>query len=152
MSEAFDDQLRAAGRLVQRARVHAGLTKVRLAEKAGVHPRTLRRIELGASADLASYGALGYVLGWPPDWFLRADELLDPADTAAQAMRDAERSVEFAAATGWFGPDGIALIRELYEFARGHPGADGELELLSHSWRADLQRRAVGAGRRRHEG
>lgn len=146
----FHAQLKDAGTLLERLRKHAGMTKVRLAEHAGIHPRTIRRIEEGVSADLNSYGAIGHVLGLPPDWFLRAEELLDPADGEVQAVRDAERSVEYAAATGWYGPGGIALIRELHDFAREHPDVDGELEIMSGGWRADLRRRAVRAGRRGH--
>src|SRR4051812_5627606 len=120
VDDGFGEQLQAAGRMLERARMHARLSKVHLADLAQIHPRTLRRMETGAPADLASYAAVGSVLGLPPDWFLRAAELVEPASDAARAVRSAERSVETAAATGWYGPEGIALLRDIHGFARDH--------------------------------
>ena len=153
MSEdVFGEQRRAAGIALTQARRQLGLaTKVKLAERAGVHPRTLRRIELGETADLASYAAVGYVLGWPPDWFLRADDLLERATPMRWRRTTPSAASNTPPRLAEFGLGGIALIRDIHDFAREHPGAEGDLEILSRAWRADLRRRAAGTHRREHE-
>jgi transcriptional regulator with XRE-family HTH domain len=113
------DRLRAAAELVGATRRGARLSQRELAERAEVSERTVRRIEGAEPASIASYWAVGYVLGLPPDWFV-FPQRLDP-DTSTQLVTDA---VDQLSRAGVIGPNGIALVRELASLGLQHgPGA-----------------------------
>lgn len=142
----MEGRLVAAGRLLERTRTKAGLTKSELARLARIHPRTIRRIEIGQPADLAMYEAIADVLGWDVDWFLRAHELLDPHGADGPDLC-ARRALEQSAMTGWFGPAGLAYLRALHESARDAPGPDGRFELLARGFSHELEARRARARR-----
>jgi transcriptional regulator with XRE-family HTH domain len=139
-------RLREAGRfLAARRRPYS---QADLAGFSGVGERTIRRIEAGIPADLASYVAIGDTLGLPAHWFL-SEEILGLAPGSDQEVEAVDAAVRGAGVSGLLGPEAIGLLRACFELSRDDRIAGrARLERLAAGWHDQLTRARDRPGQR----
>lgn len=112
-----------AGRLLREVRKRNGISQTALARTTGIGVRTVRRVEHGIAADVATYDIIGQAFGLPREWYLIASSLLDPTAADLVGLADLDQLVGRLTLHGVLDAETARLIVELAEHAVADPDA-----------------------------
>ncbi len=121
MEYDLDEDLKAAGLLLEQLRVRNGVSQAKLAKLSGLAVRTVRRVEHGKAADVRTYDMLGRAFALPREWFLIAQRLLDPGPWAESGRTSLADLLAQVTATGILLQDTASFVADLAELSAGDP-------------------------------